>query len=116
MHMDSAVLDINGETDMSAKVQALKATLDQATEAYNVEQARLVAAGLNSKARYEALKPLKAAQDAANSAYVKAATNHVKRGLDAIIAADAPRRAAEKLARSPWKQAKAAAQAERNAQ
>ena len=66
-------------------VAALKATLDAATDAYNAERDRLAACGLNSKARYEALKPLKAAQDAANSAYVAAAKRKVHAGLTAII-------------------------------
>ena len=52
-----------------------------------------------------------AAQDAANSAYVAAANGAVRKELNKIIAADAPRRRAEKLARSPWQQAKAAAKA-----
>jgi hypothetical protein len=96
---------------MNQQVTALKQALDQATAAYNAEQARLVEAGLKSKERYEALKPLKAAQDAANSAYVSAANGAVRKELNKIIAADAPARRAEKLARSPWKQAKAAAKA-----
>lgn len=96
---------------MNHQVATLKQALDQATAAYNAEQARLVEAGLKSKERYEALKPLKAAQDAANSAYVAAANGAVRKELNKIIAADAPARRAEKLARSPWKQAKAAAKA-----
>lgn len=96
---------------MNQQVTTLKQALDQATAAYNAEQARLVEAGLKSKERYEALKPLKASQDAANSAYVAAAHGAVRKGLNQIIAADAPARRAEKLARSPWKQAKAAAKA-----
>lgn len=92
-------------------VATLKAALDQATEAYNQEQTRMIKAGLKSKERYEALKPLKAAQDAANSAYVAAAHGAVRKELNKIIAASAPARRAEKLARSPWKQVKAAAKA-----
>lgn len=96
---------------MNQQVATLKEVLDQATAAYNAEQARLVEAGLKSKERYEALKPLKAAQDAANRAYVAAAHGSIKKELNKIIAADAPARRAEKLARSPWQQAKAAAKA-----
>lgn len=96
---------------MTNQVATLKQALEQATAAYTAEQTRLMAAGLKSQERYEALKPLKAAQDAANKAYVEAAHNVVRKGLNQIIAADAPRRRAEKLARSPWKQAKAAAKA-----
>jgi len=96
---------------MNQQVATLKEVLDQATVAYNAEQARLVEAGLKSKERYEALKPLKAAQDAANRAYVAAAHGAIKKELNKIIAADAPARRAEKLARSPWQQAKAAAKA-----
>ena len=66
-------------------VAELKATLDAAAAAHNSERDRLAAAGLNSKARYEALKPLKAAQDAANAAYVAAAKRKVHAGLTAII-------------------------------
>ena len=92
---------------MNAQVTAMKQSLDQATTAYNTEQARLVESGLKSQERYEALKPLKAAQDAANRAYVDAAHGSIKKELNKIIAADAPRRRAEKLARSTWKAAKA---------
>jgi hypothetical protein len=93
------------------QIAVLKQTLDQATEAYNAEQARLAAAGLKSKERYGALRPLKAAQDAANSAYVAAAHRAVRAELSKIIAADALVRRAEKLARSPWRQAKSATKA-----
>ncbi len=92
-----------------SKTADLKKTLDGATMAYEAEINRLIAAGIKSNDRYEALKPLKAAQDAANSAYVKAAHTDVRKGLNKIIAADAPRRRAEKLSRSAWKRAKAEA-------
>lgn len=103
------------ESKMNATVNALKKTLDTAHAAYVAEQTRLVAAGLKSKERYELLKPLKAAEDAANSAYVAAANGAIQKECNKIIAAGAPARRAAKLARSPWKQAKAAAAAARNA-
>lgn len=89
----------------------LKQALDAAQAAYVAEQARLTEAGLKSKDRYEALKPLKAAVEAANAAYVDSAHGDVKKKLNKIIAAGAPARRAEKLARSPWKQAVAQAKA-----
>lgn len=94
---------------MSSKIEALKQALDAAVVAHNTERDRLAASGLKSAARYEALKPLKAVVDAANAAYVKAAHGQINRKLSAIIAADKPARQAAALARSPWKQAKAAA-------
>lgn len=98
---------------MSNKIEALKQALDAAVAAHDAERDRLAAAGLKSAARYEALKPLKAAMDAANAAYVKAAHGNVRRQLDAIIRAGRPAREAAALDRSPWKQAKA--EAARNA-
>ena len=99
----------NQEITMNAKTNELKQALDTAHAAYIAEQSRLAALGLNSKARYEALKPLKAAEDAANKSYVSAAHGAIRKELNTIIAADAPRVRAEKLARSPWKAEKAAA-------
>lgn len=92
-------------------VNELKQALDAAQAAYVAEQTRLTEAGLKSKERYEALKPLKAVVDAANAAYVDAANGAIKTKLNKIIAAGAPARRAEKLARSPWKQAVAQAKA-----
>ena len=97
-------------------VADLKQALDTAHAAYVAEQSRLTEAGLKSQERYEALKPLKAVVDAANKAYVAAANSAVANKLDKIISADAPRRRAAKLARSPWKQAKAAAARQKNCQ
>lgn len=94
---------------MNAKLNELKQVLDAAQSAYVSEQARLVEAGLKSRERYEALRSLKSAVDAANREYVDAAHDAVRKECNKIIRADAPRRRAEKLARSPWKQAKAAA-------
>ena len=111
--MDSAVLDAKQESNMT--VNELKQALDAAQAAYVAEQARLTDAGLKSKERYEALKPLKAAVDAANVAYVDAAQGAIKGKLNKIIAAGAPARRAEKLARSPWKQAVAEAKAAKQA-
>lgn len=91
---------------MNNQIAQLKAALDAATLAYNTEQAKLVAQGLNSKARYPLLKDLKAAQDSANSAYVNTAHSAIKKELNKIIAADAPARAAAARSRSAWKQAK----------
>ncbi len=96
---------------MNEQVATLKQALDASVQAHDVEKARLIAAGLNSKARYPMLKDLALAVSTANSAYVAAAHSAVRKELNKIIAADAPRRRAEKLARSPWKQAKAAAKA-----
>lgn len=96
---------------MNAKINTLKQALDAAFDAHEGEKARLIAAGLNSKARYPLLKDLAAAVSAANAAYVKAAHGAIRKELNTIIAADAPRAHAEKLARSPWKAAKASAQA-----
>lgn len=70
---------------LSTKVNELKAALDQAHAVYEAKKARLAAAGLNSKARYEALKPLKAIEDAANAAYVAAAHGEIKKELTKII-------------------------------
>ena len=108
-YMDSAAQSSKQESKMNATVNTLKQALDTAHAAYVAEQTRLVAAGLKSKERYEALKPLKAAEDAANAAYVAAANGAIRKECQKIIAADAPARHAAKLARSPWKQAKAAA-------
>jgi hypothetical protein len=92
---------------MTATRQELKQSAEALAAAYHAEVARLTAAGLKSKERYEALKPMKAELDAAWKLHVSAAHKHVKSELNKIIAADAPRLRNEKLARSPWKQAKA---------
>lgn len=90
----------------TTKIAALKQALDAAVAAHDSERDRLAAAGLNSKARYEQLKPLKAAVDAANSVYVKFTHSQIGRELDKIIEAGRPSREAAARARSPWKQAK----------
>ena len=90
----------------TTKIAALKQALDSAVAAHDAERDRLAAAGLNSKARYEQLKPLKAAVDAANSAYVKFTHGQIRRELDTIIEAGRPAREADARDRSPWKQAK----------
>jgi hypothetical protein len=100
----------------TAKIAELKQILDAAVAAHDGERDRLAAAGFNSKARYEQLKPLKAAVDAANRAYVGFAHGQINRELDAIIAADRPAREAAARARSPWKQAKFDAANARKAQ
>lgn len=93
----------------TTKIAALKQTLDSAVAAHDAERDRLAAAGMNSKARYEQLKPLKDAVDAANAAYVKFTHGQIRGELYAIIEADRPFREAAARARSPWKQAKFAA-------
>ena len=89
----------------------LKAIAETAAKAHDDENARLVALGLNSKARYPLLKDLREAKNAAWSAYVTGAHRYVRKELDKMIAADRPARKAAELARSPWKSAKAAAAA-----
>lgn len=93
----------------TTKIAALKQVLDTAAAAHDAERHRLAALGLNSKARYEQLKPLKAAVDAANAAYVKFTHGQISRELDTIIAAGQPAREAAARSRSAWKQAKFAA-------
>ena len=100
----------------TTKIEALKQVLDAAVAAHDSERDRLAAAGLNSKARYEQLKPLKAAVDAANRAYVDFSHGQIRGELDAIIEADRPAREAAARARSPWKQAKFTAAVIRKAQ
>ena len=90
----------------TAEIAALKQVLDNAVAAHDAERDRLAALGLNSKARYEQLKTLKAAVDAANAAYVKFAHGQICRELDSIIEDGRPAREAAARARSPWKQAK----------
>lgn len=51
----------------STKIEVLEQAAADATAAHDAERDRLAAAGLNSKARYPLLKPLKAAADAARS-------------------------------------------------
>ncbi len=90
----------------TTKIAALKQSLDIAVAVHDAERDRLATIGLNSKARYEQLKPLKAAVDAANSAYVKFTHGQISRELDTIIEAGRPAREVAARARSPWKQAK----------
>lgn len=90
----------------TTKIAALRQTLDGAVAAHDAERDRLAALGLNSKARYELLKPLKAAVDSANSDLNKFAKSQINRELDKIIEANRPAREAAARARSPWKQAK----------
>lgn len=100
---------------MKATIASLKIAAEAAAAAYEAEAARLVAAGLKSKERYEALRPLKAEQEATWAAYHKAAANKVVRGFRAIAEeANAEKRAA-KLARSPYQRRKAAGIAARKA-
>jgi hypothetical protein len=89
-----------------AKINELKAIAAEAGKAHDDEKARLAGLGLKSQARYELLKPLKAAADKAHAEYVKFAKGQIAKELDKIIAADLPNRQAAARARSPWKQAK----------
>jgi hypothetical protein len=89
-----------------AQIDTLKQVAAQANEAYTTEQARLVEAGLKSQARYELLKPLKAAADKAHAEYSVYAKGEIRKELNKIIREDAPIRAAAARARSPWKMAK----------
>jgi len=90
----------------TTKIEALKATAEVASAAYEAEKARLTAAGFKSAERYVMLKVLKAAEDAACKVYRDFANGQIKLELNKIIAAGAPARAAAARARSPWKQAK----------
>lgn len=65
-------------------IPTLKAAAETAVAAYEAEQARLVALGMKSKERYQALKELKAAQDVAWEAYRAASTAKVVRGFRAL--------------------------------
>jgi hypothetical protein len=89
-----------------AQIATLKQAAAQANEAYTTEQARLVEAGLKSKARYELLKPLKAAADSTAATWAAAVKGKIRKELNKIIREDAPIRAAAARARSPWKMAK----------
>ena len=100
----------------TTKIAALKQLLDTAASAHDSERDRLAALGLKSGERYLLLKPLKAAVDAANAAYVKFTHGQISGELDAIIEADRPAREAAARARSPWKQAKFDAANARKAQ
>lgn len=90
----------------NAKIADLKQVLDAAVAVHDTERERLAAAGLKSGERYLWLKPLKAAVDAANRAYVDYAHRQIRSELDQIIAEDRPAREAAARGRSPWKQAK----------
>ena len=80
------------------KHEELKAIAEAAVKAHNDENARLVAMGLNSKARYPMLKELREAKDAAWANYVQGAHAYVRKELDKVIAAGRPaRKAAEQL-------------------
>lgn len=90
----------------TVKIEALKQVAAVAQNAYETEQARLVALGLKSSERYAALKSLKAAADSAHAEYSIFAKGQISRELCAIIASGKPARDAASRARSPWKQAK----------
>lgn len=76
-----------------AKINELKTALDASTAAYEAEKNRLIEAGVKSQDRYTILKPLKTAQDDANSAYVNFANGEVTKGLNALAKANpAPKR------------------------
>lgn len=66
-----------------SKVQSLLAARDAAHAAHEAEKGRLAALGMNSKARYEALKPLKAAVDEAHALYYAAAKRRAHAELTA---------------------------------
>lgn len=89
-----------------AKINELKAIAEAAGKAHDDEKARLASLGLKSQARYELLKPLKAAADKAHAEYAQYAKGQIAKELDKIIAADLPNRQAAARARSPWKMAK----------
>lgn len=82
------------------KHNELKAAAEAAQAAYTNEQSRLIAAGFKSSERYNMLKDLKAAADAAHDVYAKAAKSYVRRELDKIIAAQTPAQRAEGLRRA----------------
>lgn len=90
----------------TAKIEALKQVAGVAQTAYEVEQAHLVALGLNSKARYPLLKTLKTEADVTAKVYRDFAHGQINKELCAIIASGKPARDAAARARSPWKQAK----------
>lgn len=90
----------------TAKIEALKQVSEVAHAALRAETARLTEMGLKSQARYEALKGLKAAADAAHAEYSKFAKGQINRALVAIIEADRPAREAGARGRSAWKMAK----------
>lgn len=98
------------------KIDELKQVLDAAVAAHDAERDRLAAAGLKSAERYLLLKPLKAAVDAANRAYVDFSHGQIRGELDAIIEADRPARESAARMRSQWKQAKFTAAVIRKAQ
>ena len=87
-----------------------QAAASAACAAYNAEKDRLTALGYKSAERYVLLTDLKAAEDAACKLARDAANFFIKKELNKIIHAGAPSRAAAARARSPWKQAKFAAQ------
>lgn len=89
-----------------AKISELKKAAAKAFAAHEAEKARLIAAGIKSNARYELLKDLKSASDAAHAESLKFSTGQIKKELNRIIAEDIPARQAAARARSPWKQAK----------
>lgn len=89
-----------------AKIESLKAASEAASKAHEDEKGRLAGLGLKSQERYELLKPLKAAANAAHSEYAKFTNGQIKAELNKIIAADLPNRQAAARSRSAWKQAK----------
>lgn len=88
-------------------IESLKQTADAAFAAHEAKKAELAAQGLNSKAREKALKNLKAAYQEAHAVYAAAAKRGIHAELTKIINAGAAERREAKIARSPWKQAKA---------
>lgn len=92
-----------------SKIEALKQAAEAAQAAHDSKKAELAAQGLNAKAREKALKSLKSAAFEAHQAYAAAAKRGIHAELTKIINAGAEERRAAKLARSPWKQAKAGA-------
>ena len=90
----------------TTKIAQLKEAAIAAQAVYVLEQQSLVSQGFKSQARYELLKPLKAAADVAFAEYSKFAKGQINKELCAIIASGKPARDAAARARSPWKQAK----------
>ena len=84
----------------TTKIAALKQVLAVAAAAHDGERDRLAALGLKSGERYLVLKPLKAAVDTANAAYVKFTHGQISGELDRIIAAQTPAQRAEGLRRA----------------
>lgn len=92
-----------------SKIEELKQAAEAAFAAHESKKAELAAQGLNSKAREKALRELKAAYQQAHEVYAAAAKRGIHAELTKIINSGAAERREAKIARSPWKQAKAAA-------